>query len=93
MPVVAIPLRKMGLRTIEEFAAIHGRGVRAVQRWIADGQIPAVVLGSGNRTLYLVRAEDATGFVPPVNGRPMKPKPVIVKPKSKGRNATAKNIS
>ena len=74
MPVVEIPLKRMGLLTIQEVAAMHGRGVRVVQRWIADGRIPAVVVGSGNRTVFLVRVEDAKKFTAPPNGRPTKEK-------------------
>lgn len=81
MPVVAIPLADLGLLTVEDAAAAHGRGVRAVQRWIADGDLPAVVIGGGNRAVYLLRKSDVARFTPPERGRP----PLEEKPARRGR--------
>jgi hypothetical protein len=73
MPVVQIPLADSGLLSVEAVAARHGCTPRAVQRWVADGLLPAHVIGSGNRTVYLIRARDLKRFAPPARGRPATP--------------------
>jgi len=70
MAVDEVPLSEFGLVSVEDFAKKCKRDVRAVQRWIADGAIPAVVVGSGNRTTFLLRKSDVQRFTPPPRGRP-----------------------
>lgn len=65
-------LASLGLVTAQEWAAQLGRPLRTVQRWIQDARIPAIVVGTGHRTVYLLRLEDVAGFTPPPRGRPLK---------------------
>ena len=46
--------------------------MRAVQKWVAAGLLPAVVASSGKRAVYLVRLQDLKGFERPTQGRPSK---------------------
>lgn len=73
MAVAKIPLESLGLVSVEWAAAHHGCDVRAVQRWVTTGRLPAVVAGSGNRVSYLLRRVDVEGMSPPARGRPKKP--------------------
>jgi hypothetical protein len=57
--------------SVEEFAMKCKRSVRAVQRWIERGDIPAAVVGSGKRATYLLRRRDVDRFTPPPRGRPV----------------------
>lgn len=82
--VIRIPPAEFGLLTVEEAAEIRGVDVRTVQRWIAAGSIPAVVIGSGKRAAYLVREKDVRAFSPNAVGRPVKP----LRKSRKGKSAT-----
>ena len=85
MPVDEIPLASVGLVDVRTWAKQLGRGVRAVQRWIEDGKVPAVIVGKPPRHTFLVRIQDTKNFTPPPVGRPPKDKPETKKPrKSRG---------
>lgn len=71
MAVQAIPLEESGLATVEDVAASYETAVRTVQRWIEDGRFPVHVVGSGKRTVYLIRLKDLKGFEKPPRGRPV----------------------
>lgn len=64
MPVYKIPLNNLGVVTVEEMAAYHQRSVRLVQRWITEGRVPAFVIGSGGRTIYLIPVKEMKLFKP-----------------------------
>jgi hypothetical protein len=70
MAVVEIPREGTGWLAVEDAAEHHGCDARAVQRWIAAGLLPALVIGSGNRTVYLLRRRDVVAFRRPARGRP-----------------------
>jgi excisionase family DNA binding protein len=70
MPVTEISRESVGLLSVAEAAQRRGWSVSAVQKWIADGRLPAVVAGGGRRTVYLLRVRDVDRFVPPKRGRP-----------------------
>jgi hypothetical protein len=72
MSVEELSLERFGLLSVEKVARMKGRDVRAVQRWIAGGLIPAVVISSGNRAVYLIPRKAAERFVTPARGRPRK---------------------
>lgn len=64
-------LAEFGLVTVAEAAELKGRGVRAVQRWIADGQLkPVKVEVGGGRVLYLLKRKDVEAFEPRRPGAP-----------------------
>lgn len=66
----AIPLADFGLCTVEEAAERLHSNVRSVQRWIARGLIPAVIVRGGERPWYLLRLVDVGRFQPPPVGYP-----------------------
>ena len=68
--VSEIPLSEFGLLTVDGAAALRGWRVRTVQKWIADGLLPAVCAGKGRRGVYLLREKDVRAFTPPTRGRP-----------------------
>lgn len=80
-----LPLSRFGLVTVDEIAAKYGVGPRAVQNWIRDGLLPAVVVGSGNRATHLVPAASLRGFAKPKKGPVPKAKPVAKPKPKKGR--------
>jgi excisionase family DNA binding protein len=61
-----LSLRRFGLVTVEEIAARYGVGPRAVQNWIRDGMLPAVLVGKGK--LILVPEKSLKGFEKPKKG-------------------------
>ena len=63
--VTEILLSEFGLVTVDEAAKMRGCAVRTVQKWVADGILPALCAGKGRRGVYLLRA-----FTPPPRGRP-----------------------
>jgi hypothetical protein len=65
-----IPLSELELLTVGDVAALKGKAVRTVQKWILDGAIPVFVVGTGKRTVYLLRESDVKAFNPPPMGRP-----------------------
>jgi excisionase family DNA binding protein len=71
MAVAEIPRIDAGWLTTAEAAERRGWSLSAVQKWVAEGLLPAMLVGSGrNRTSYLLRVKDVDRFVPPVRGRP-----------------------
>ena len=68
--MVEVPLSEFGLLTIVEAAALKGCTPRSVQNWIAAGRLPAVVVGTGPKRIFLVRAKDVKRFEQPSRGRP-----------------------
>lgn len=66
-----LTLESVGLCTVEDAANRLDRGVRQVQKWIAAGKLPAIAIGAGNRTVYLLRIRDVDKFEPPKRGRPV----------------------
>ena len=72
MPVREISLESLGLISVEDAAALKGVTPRSVQRWIADGLLPAIQAGSGNKLVYLLRRRDVERFTVPARGRPAK---------------------
>ena len=53
-----LSLADFGLETTEQAAARRGQSGPTVRRWVAKGYIPAVVVGTGRTTRYLVRIAD-----------------------------------
>jgi hypothetical protein len=68
--VQEIPLSELELLTVGDVAALKGKAVRTVQKWILAGAIPVFVVGTGKRTVYLLRESDVKEFNPPPMGRP-----------------------
>ena len=84
--MIEIPLSDLGMVSVEVWATQIGVSLRAVQRWIADGRIPAAAVGAGNRITYLLRLCDVNGFTLPLRGRPVGPPKRPKKPrKGKGK--------
>lgn len=65
-----IPLSSFGLETVPQVSARKGKGwsPKTVQNWVNAGLLPAVVLGTGRGSMFLVRTVDADKFVPPPRG-------------------------
>lgn len=70
MPVVAIPLSRFGLVTVEEAAALRGVSARRVQQYVEGGRIPVVVVGEGRNRKYLLARADVEAFAPEPPGAP-----------------------
>lgn len=58
MSVREIPLSEVGLETTEQAAARRGQSAATVRKLVADGLVPAVVVGTGRSARYLVRPAD-----------------------------------
>ena len=67
-----LPLSAYRLATVAEVAAEQGCTTAAVQRWITDGLLPAVLI-AGQRPTYLIDRRALKRFVRPTQGRPRKP--------------------
>lgn len=71
MSAVTIPLESAkGLLTVAEAATARKVSPRAVQRWISSGQLRAVEMVVGGRSLYFVQRSDLDKFVPKPRGAP-----------------------
>lgn len=46
-----------------------GAAERTVQKWVMDGLLPALSVGGGKRSAYLLRLKDVKKFKRPVMGR------------------------
>jgi excisionase family DNA binding protein len=68
--MVAIPLARFGLLTVEEAAERRGVSPRTVQRWIEDGGLNHVPVGEGRNRKFLVVAEELDAFQPAPVGAP-----------------------
>lgn len=70
-----ISLADHGLETVADACARMGWAAKTVQNWVKGGLLPAVVLGTGRGSTFLLRVKDVTAFAPPPRGRPAgKPK-------------------
>ncbi len=65
-----IPLSEVGLETTEQAAARRGQSGATVRKLVADGVIPAVVIGTGRTARYLVRPADVDAVPIRVRGAP-----------------------
>lgn len=63
-------LSDFGLATVPEVCEWKGWAAKTVQNWVHAGLLPAVVLGTGRGSTFLVRRKDVEGFTPPPRGRP-----------------------
>lgn len=82
-----IPLSAFGLMTVEEACAARSWVPRTVQKWLTDGKLPAVRIGAGKRTVYLLRVTDVNSFTPPPMGRPKaSPAPTASRAKKSRKN-------
>lgn len=89
-----LKLSDFGLETTEQAAARRGQNGATVRKLVADGVIPAVVIGAGRTARYLVRPADVdavpvrTRGAPAGNANAKKgkaggPKRAVKKPKGK----------
>lgn len=62
-----LSISEFGLETTEQAAARRGQHPATLRQLVADGTIPAVVLGAGRTRRYLVRPADVDAV--PVRGR------------------------
>lgn len=67
-----LKLSDFGLETTEQAAERRGQHPATVRKLVADGAIPAVVVGTGRSARYLVRPADVDAV--PVRGRGQPPK-------------------
>lgn len=88
-----LPLSDFGLETVEQAATRRGQSPATVRKLVADGVIPAVVIGTGRSARYLVRPGDVDKVpvrgkgAPKGNENAKKPakKPPARKPKGKSK--------
>lgn len=71
MGVRELKLSDFGLETTDEAATRRGQSQAHVRRLVADGEIPAVVIGVGRSARYLVRPTDVDAV--PVRSRGAQP--------------------
>ncbi|MDY3555283.1 helix-turn-helix domain-containing protein [Gemmata sp. JC717] len=62
-----IPLSEVGLETTEQAATRRGQSPATVRKLVADGLVPAVVVGAGRAARYLVRPCDVDAV--PIRGK------------------------
>lgn len=65
-----LSLAEFGLETTDQAALRRGQHQATVRKWVADGRIPAVVIGSGRTARYLVRIADVDAIPVRTRGAP-----------------------
>lgn len=65
-----IPASDFGLISVEDAAARRNVNERTIRAWITGDLLPVVVVGSGKRETYLLRAADVAALIPPRRGAP-----------------------
>jgi hypothetical protein len=86
-----LKLADFGLETTEQAATRRGQSGAHVRKLVADGLVPAVVIGEGRSARYLVRPEDVDAV--PVRARGAQPgsrNAAKEKPEKKGRGKARK---
>ncbi|AMV24617.1 hypothetical protein VT84_09490 [Gemmata sp. SH-PL17] len=68
--MIRIPLSDMGLISVDDAAQRRNVNERTIRMWIEKDLLPVIVVGSGKRESYLLRAADVTALVAPPRGAP-----------------------